>query len=87
MSTDTRIAQRFDDIIKSENDDRLYRGLVLANKMRVMLISDQTTDKSAVALDVNIGNCIIYTLYMSYRYVSYFLFDHLEIKLNCYILL
>lgn len=56
MLTHKRVEKRYDDIIKSQNDDRLYRGLVLANKMKVLLISDSTTDKSAVALDVNIGN-------------------------------
>lgn len=56
MSTHKRVEKRYDDIIKSQNDDRLYRGLELANKMKVLLISDSTTDKSAVALDVNIGN-------------------------------
>lgn len=56
MSTHKRVKKQYDDIIKSQNDDRLYRGLVLANKMKVLLISDSTTDKSAVALDVNIGN-------------------------------
>ncbi|XP_011268023.1 insulin-degrading enzyme isoform X2 [Camponotus floridanus] len=55
MSTHKCVEKRYDDIIKSQNDDRLYRGLVLANKMKVLLISDSTTDKSAVALDVNIG--------------------------------
>lgn len=44
------------DIIKSPNDKRLYRGLLLSNKMKVLLISDSTTDKSAAAMDVNIGN-------------------------------
>ncbi|XP_024886060.1 uncharacterized protein LOC112463752, partial [Temnothorax curvispinosus] len=53
MSTHKRVEKRYDDIIKSQNDDRLYRGLVLANKMKVLLISDPTTDKSAVAMDVN----------------------------------
>lgn len=56
MSTHKRVEKRYDNIIKSQNDDRLYRGLELANKMKVLLISDSTTDKSAVALDVNIGN-------------------------------
>ncbi|XP_011877957.1 PREDICTED: insulin-degrading enzyme isoform X2 [Vollenhovia emeryi] len=54
-SSHKRVEERYDDIIKSQNDDRLYRGLVLANKMKVLLISDSTTDKSAVAMDVNIG--------------------------------
>lgn len=55
-STSSHVEKQYNDIIKSQNDDRSYRGLVLANKMKVLLISDPTTDKSAVALDVNIGN-------------------------------
>ncbi|XP_046746475.1 LOW QUALITY PROTEIN: insulin-degrading enzyme-like [Diprion similis] len=51
----TNDAIRFDDIIKSQNDERLYRGLILPNKMKVLLISDSTTDKSAASLDVNVG--------------------------------
>ncbi|XP_029680912.1 insulin-degrading enzyme-like isoform X1 [Formica exsecta] len=47
---------RFDDIIKSESDDRSYRGLILNNYMKVLLISDPTIDKAAAALDVNIGS-------------------------------
>ncbi|XP_046427439.1 insulin-degrading enzyme isoform X1 [Neodiprion fabricii] len=46
---------RFNDISKSQNDKRLYRGLILPNKMKVLLISDSTTDKSAASLDVNVG--------------------------------
>lgn len=49
------IEKRYE-ITKSPNDKRLYRGLLLSNKMKVLLISDSTTDKSAAAMDVNIGN-------------------------------
>lgn len=42
-------------IIKSENDKRNYRYLTLDNQLQVLLISDPTTEKSAAALDVNIG--------------------------------
>ena len=42
-------------IIKSASDLREYRGLELANKMKVMLISDPLTDKAAASMDVNIG--------------------------------
>ena len=42
-------------VIKSENDKRNYRYLVLDNQLRVLLISDATTEKSAAALDVNVG--------------------------------
>ncbi|KYQ54449.1 Insulin-degrading enzyme, partial [Trachymyrmex zeteki] len=55
MSTES-VEKRYDDIIKSQNDDRLYRGLVLANKMKVLLISDPTTGKSAAAMDINVGS-------------------------------
>ncbi|KAF3827763.1 hypothetical protein GH733_000998 [Mirounga leonina] len=43
-------------IIKSPEDKREYRGLELANGIKVLLISDPTTDKSSAALDVHIGN-------------------------------
>ncbi|XP_058795185.1 insulin-degrading enzyme isoform X2 [Phymastichus coffea] len=46
---------RFNNIIKSYNDKRNYRGLILHNKLKVLLISDPTTDKSAASLDVNVG--------------------------------
>lgn len=44
-----------DSIIRSENDARLYRGLELNNGMKVLLVSDKDTDKSAAGMDVNIG--------------------------------
>lgn len=40
---------------KLENMFRLYRGLELENGMKVLLISDPTTDKSAAAMDVHVG--------------------------------
>ncbi|XP_043278498.1 insulin-degrading enzyme isoform X2 [Venturia canescens] len=48
------VKKRFENITKSKNDDRNYRGLVLSNNMKVLLISDPT-DKSAASMDVNIG--------------------------------
>lgn len=42
-------------IIKSEEDQRQYRALVLNNDLKVLLISDPATDKSAAALDVHVG--------------------------------
>ncbi|KAI1307266.1 Insulin-degrading enzyme [Halotydeus destructor] len=56
MNQDSQIAKVFDDIIKSENDRRTYKGLELSNGLRVLLISDPTTDKSSASLDVNIGS-------------------------------
>ena len=44
------------EIIKSGGDERNYRGLVLENGMKIVLVSDPTTDKAAAALDVNIGS-------------------------------
>ena len=41
---------------KSPNDAREYRYLVLANKMRVLLVSDRETDKAAAALSVYRGS-------------------------------
>lgn len=42
--------------IKSPNDDRTYHAFVLDNQMKVLLISDNTTDEAAVSLSVNVGS-------------------------------
>lgn len=47
---------RIDDIIKSLEDKRTYRGLILKNGLKVLLVSDPTTDKSAACLCVEIGH-------------------------------
>lgn len=44
------------EVVKSPNDDREYRALVLANGMKVLLISDADTETAAVAVDVNAGS-------------------------------
>nr|WBY50760.1 insulin degradation protein [Helicoverpa armigera] len=49
------VSKRYDNIVKPPEDKRHYRGLVLSNRLRVLLVSDITTDKSAAALDVNVG--------------------------------
>ena len=41
---------------KSPNDEREYRYLTLPNKLRVLLVSDPTTQKSAAALSVYRGS-------------------------------
>lgn len=51
------VVKRVDDIIKSDEDKRSYRGLVLRNQMKVLLVSDSSTDKSAAAMDINVGKC------------------------------
>ena len=43
-------------IIKSENDNREYKRLVLDNKMEVVLIYDKDTDLSAASLSVAVGS-------------------------------
>jgi hypothetical protein len=56
--TSTRNATLAGPILKSPaaDDGRDYRGLVLSNKMKVLLISDPTTDKAAASLCVAVGN-------------------------------
>ncbi|XP_076297777.1 insulin degrading metalloproteinase isoform X2 [Lasioglossum baleicum] len=56
MESQNFVEKRYDNIIKSANDVREYRGLLLTNKMKILLISNPTTDTSAAALDVNIGH-------------------------------
>lgn len=46
---------RYSSIIKLPNDKKEYRGMVVYNKLKVLLISDPTTDKSAASLNVNVG--------------------------------
>ncbi|XP_077499143.1 insulin degrading metalloproteinase isoform X1 [Amblyomma americanum] len=48
-------ARVHNNITQSESDKNLYRGLELRNGMKVLLISDPTTDKSAAALNVQVG--------------------------------
>ena len=42
-------------VIKSAEDKRLYRCLELQNDMKVLLISDSSTDKSAASLDIKVA--------------------------------
>ncbi|EGR31622.1 insulin-degrading enzyme, putative [Ichthyophthirius multifiliis] len=42
-------------IEKSPNDNREYLGFTLKNGIKVIVISDKETDKSAVSLDIHIG--------------------------------
>jgi len=55
MKVSSKVEKVIDSIVKSPEDARLYCGLELNNGMKVLLISDQTTDKSAASLDVHIG--------------------------------
>ena len=44
------------DVITSPSDNRDYLAHQLENGLRVLLISDPDTDKSAAALDVRVGS-------------------------------
>lgn len=43
-------------VVASDNDRREYRYVQLDNKLQVLLISDPTAEKSAAALDINVGS-------------------------------
>ncbi len=42
--------------VKSATDDKSYRGLVLENGLKVMLVTDPKSDRAAAALDVHVGS-------------------------------
>lgn len=44
------------EVKRSPSDDRFYRYLSLDNGLRVLLISDPNTDKSAASMNVNVGS-------------------------------
>ena len=44
------------EVISSPSDDRQYGARELSNGLKVLLISDLNTDKSADALDVRVGS-------------------------------
>ncbi|XP_077297862.1 insulin-degrading enzyme-like [Arctopsyche grandis] len=50
------VIYRCDSIKKSSEDRREYRGIQLRNRLKVLLVSDSKTDKSAAALSVAVGH-------------------------------
>ncbi len=56
MTTEREALVTPEDVIKSPADDRDYRYITLDNGLKVLLISDPDTDKSAAAVDVNVGS-------------------------------
>ncbi|GAA6044580.1 A-factor-processing enzyme [Rhodotorula toruloides] len=44
------------DIEKSQNDDRVYRLIMLENGLEALVVSDPKTDKAAAAMDVKVGH-------------------------------
>ena len=45
-----------DDFIRSQPDQRKYKFFALKNGLKILLISDKTSDHSAASLDVNVGS-------------------------------
>ncbi|XP_058128643.1 insulin-degrading enzyme [Anopheles coustani] len=56
QSSNNTSFERSNDITKSAQDSREYRGLKLSNGMKIVLVSDPTTDRSAAALSVAVGH-------------------------------
>ena len=50
------VKERLDEITKPDQDERLYRHLLLRNELSVLLISDGNADKAAAAMDVAVGH-------------------------------
>ena len=70
---DEGVLVKHEKILKSLNDDRLYKGLVLENGLKCLLISDSKTDRSAASVAVNTGDLIwIYLYYVTYWYTFLF---------------
>lgn len=43
------------DFVQPETDSRKYRGLILKNGLKVLIMSDPDADKAAAAMNVNVG--------------------------------
>ena len=50
-----KLVKQFENIVQSNQDTRKYRGLLLDNGLKCLLISDPLTDRSAAAVDVHAG--------------------------------
>lgn len=50
-----KLVQSYENIIKPEQDSRAYRGLLLDNGLKCLLISDPNTDRAAASVDVHAG--------------------------------
>lgn len=56
ISMDCGNIVRINNIGKSQQDNRDYRGLKLSNGLKVLLVSDPVSDKAAAALTVDVGH-------------------------------
>ncbi|CAG2101367.1 unnamed protein product [Medioppia subpectinata] len=54
--TNDSVAESYESIVKPNDDKRDYKAIVLTNGLKVLLISDRETDKSAAALTVGVGS-------------------------------
>ncbi len=54
--TTSQVGESDPQIVTSANDSRDYHYFSLPNQLRVLVISDPTTDKAAASLDVNVGS-------------------------------
>ena len=52
------LIQRFDNITKSSQDRREYRGVLLNNQLKCLLISDPLKIISAASIDVHAGSML-----------------------------
>ena len=50
------VEEIFNKILKSRLDESEYRGMILKNGLRVMMISDKRSHRSAVCMNVNVGS-------------------------------
>ena len=46
------------DVVAPDFSDRSYRALTLDNQLKVLLISDPTSDRAAASMDVAVGSAI-----------------------------
>jgi len=49
------IIRHEDQVVKSSEGSNKYKAFELANGLKILLISDKETDKSAASLDINVG--------------------------------
>jgi insulysin len=49
------IREVVEDVVTSPEDKRSYRALFLMNNMKVLLVSDPSSDKAAAAMAVHVG--------------------------------
>lgn len=63
------VVRRVDDVKKSVNDHRAYRGLELKNGLTALLVSDPETDQSAASMLVGVGECVAFELFVFFFFL------------------